>query len=89
MADLNLNKHRTNSTQSIRKLLRQRWFVVILALMLTGLGAAVTGTLFKTGIHILDEWRLNLLNIFPPRFLLTILGGIGCLLYTSDAADDS
>jgi len=80
MADLNLNRHRINSTQSIRKLLRQRWFVVILALMLTGLGAAVTGTLFKTGIHILDDWRLNLLKIFPAWFLLPILGGIGGLL---------
>ena len=69
MADLNLNKHRINSTQSIRNLLRKRWFVVILALMLTGLGAAVTGTLFKTGIHILDDWRLKLLNIFPAWFL--------------------
>ncbi len=69
-----------NSGQSIRKLLKQRWFVVILALMLTGLGAALTGVLFKTGVHALDTWRLKLLEVLPAWFILPLLGGFGGLL---------
>ena len=73
--DIKLNNRQISSSQSIRKLLRQRWFVVILALMLTGLGAALTGVLFKTGIHTLDDWRLNLLKTLPAWFVLPVLGG--------------
>ncbi|WP_320663588.1 ClC family H(+)/Cl(-) exchange transporter [Prochlorococcus sp. MIT 1223] len=68
------------SNRSIRRLLQQRWFVVICALALTGLGAALTGVLFKTGVHALDDWRLNLLEKFPVWFILPTLGGMGGLI---------
>ncbi len=65
------------SNKSIRKLLKQRWFVVALALILTGLGAALTGVLFQAGIHTFDEWRLNLLTMSPSWFVLPTIGGLG------------
>ena len=43
----------SGSSRSIRRLLERRWLVVVLALMFTGLGAALTGVLFKLSlIHI-------------------------------------
>ncbi len=65
------------SNQTIKKLLKTNWLKVVLALMLTGLGAALTGTLFKAGVHAVDEWRLALLQKFPAWFVLPALGGIG------------
>ena len=65
------------SNKSIRKLLKRSWFVVALALILTGLGAALTGVLFKAGIHTFDEWRLNLLTKSPSWFVLPTIGGLG------------
>ena len=59
--DLNIARQQIISGYSIRQLIRQRWLVVALALILTGLGAALTGVLFKTGIHTLDTLRLGLL----------------------------
>ncbi len=73
------NTHLT-SHRSIRKLLKQRWFVVVIALALTGLGAALTGVLFQAGIHVLDNWRLNLLKAAPAWLVLPIMGGLGGLL---------
>ena len=78
--DISLTKHSITSGYSIRKLLHQRWFVVVLALILTGLGAALTGVLFKLGIQTLDSWRLELLEILPAWFILPLLGGIGGLI---------
>ncbi len=75
--NLKQKRQKIAPNQSIRKLLKQRWFVVVVALMLTGLGAALTGVLFKTGVHTLDEWRLNLLTEIPPWFLLPSMGGVG------------
>ena len=69
-----------SSIRSIREHLRQRWFVVVITLILTGLGAALTGVLFKAGIHELDHWRLELLKHFPPWLVLPILGGVGGLI---------
>jgi len=40
-----------SQSQSIKKLLQRKWLNVILALILTGLGAALTEIMFKTGIH--------------------------------------
>ncbi len=74
------NNQPINSGRSIRKLLRQRWFVVILALILTGLGAALTGVLFQSGINTLNDWRLQLLGIFPAWIVLPLLGGLGGLV---------
>ncbi len=70
----------TTSNRSIRRLLKQRWLVVVLALILTGLGAALTGVLFKAGVHELSDWRLHLLKNFPAWLVLPILGGMGGLI---------
>ena len=66
-----------HSSYSIRKLLNKKWLIVILALILTGFGAAITGVLFKAGVHGLDDWRLRLLKEFPAWIVLPLLGGIG------------
>ena len=39
--------------------MERRWLVVVLALALTGLGAAITGLLFTSGINLLRNWRLE------------------------------
>ncbi len=68
------------SSKSIRKLLKRRWFIVTIALILTGFGAAITGVLFKFGVHIVDDWRLELLKDIPAWIVLPGLGGIGGLV---------
>ena len=68
------------STQSIKKLLEKKWINVIFALILTGLGAALTGILFKTGIHALEDYRSNLLEYMPRWIVLPILGVLGGLI---------
>ncbi|AAQ00911.1 MULTISPECIES: ClC family H(+)/Cl(-) exchange transporter [Prochlorococcus] len=78
--EISIRLKQSYSSHSIRNLLRQRWFVVVLALGLTGLGAALTGVLFKEGIYLLDNWRLNLLKMQPAWLILPALGGIGGLL---------
>ncbi len=67
----------SESAKSIKKLLRQRWFVVVIALVLTGLGASITSVSFKNGIYFINSWRLELLNKFPPYFVLPLFGLIG------------
>ena len=69
-----------NSSRSIQRLLKQRWLIVVLALILTGFGAAITGVLFKAGVHALDDWRLKLLEQLPAWVVLPALGGIGGLI---------
>ena len=73
-------RHLLGSSRSIRGLLERRWLVVVLALALTGLGAAITGLLFTGGINLLKDWRLELLNDFPAWVVLPALGGFGGLL---------
>ena len=78
--DLNQQQNLMQSSRSIRKLLEQRWFVVVLALILTGLGAALTGVLFKAGIYSLAKWRFQLLELLPPWIVLPALGATGGLV---------
>jgi CIC family chloride channel protein len=73
----NINKTGNNSSRSIKKLLRQRSFVVALSLLLTGLGASVTSISFKTGIYFINNWKLSLLEQFPSIAVLPIFGAIG------------
>ena len=73
-------RHHLGSSRSIRNLLERRWLVVVLALALTGLGAAITGMLFKGGINLLRDWRLALLDDFPAWVVLPALGALGGLL---------
>jgi len=74
------NPVKKKSSQSIKKLLQKKWLNVILALILTGLGAALTGILFKTGIHALENYRSNLLRYIPRWIVLPILGALGGLI---------
>ena len=76
-SNLKEKQYLMGSSRSIRKLLKQKWFVVVLALILTGLGAAVTGVLFKAGVIRLENWRLELLQKFPAWVVLPVLGGTG------------
>tara|TARA_B100000700_G_C15036470_1_gene853074 strand:- start:1294 stop:2643 length:1350 start_codon:yes stop_codon:yes gene_type:complete len=78
--DIKEKRYLIASSKSIRRLLKQKWLIVSFALILTGLGAAITGVLFKAGIHELDNWRLFLLKKFPAWFVLPILGGAGGFL---------
>ncbi len=66
-----------NSIYSIKKILKQRWLVVSAALLLTSLGAAITGTLFKSGIKVLETWKIELLYEYSDWIVLPVLGGVG------------
>ena len=48
--------------------------------MLTGLGAALTGMLFKAGVNWLDNWRVQLSSELPPLIILPALGMGGGLI---------
>ena len=73
----NIRKTGNESAKSIKKLLKQRWFVVVIALLLTGLGASITSVSFKTGIYFINNWRLDLLNKYPPFIVLPLFGLVG------------
>lgn len=73
----NIKQKSSNSARSIKKLLRQRWFVVAIALLLTGLGASITSISFKTGIYFINSWRLDILKRFPAYLILPLFGLIG------------
>ena len=75
--DLKQNQYLVSSSRSISKLLQQKWLIVVIALMLTGLGAAIAGVLFKAGVETLDTWRLKLLEDLPAWIVLPALGGVG------------
>ena len=72
-----IKQKRDSSDKSIKKLLRQRSFVVAIALILTGLGASITSISFKTGIYFINNWRLDILEKFPPILVLPLFGLIG------------
>ena len=72
-----IKQKRDSSAKSIKKLLRQRSFVVAIALILTGLGASLTSISFKTGIYFINNWRLDILDKFPPILVLPLFGLIG------------
>ena len=72
-----IKQKRDSSAKSIKKLLRQRSFVVAIALILTGLGASITSISFKTGIYFINNWRLDILDKFPPILVLPLFGLIG------------
>jgi CIC family chloride channel protein len=79
-SDPNQNRDPRISSRSIRRLLERRWFVVVLALSLTGLGATITGLLFQSGIHLLSDWRRDLLHDVPAWIALPVLGAFGGLV---------
>ena len=67
----------SNSVKSIKKLLKQRSLIVAFALLLTGLGASITSISFKTGIAVMNNWRLELLESYPAYLVLPLFGLIG------------
>ena len=87
LSETKQNRQLLGSSRSIRRLLERRWLVVVLALSLTGLGAAITGLLFKTGIHLLADWRLELLHDLPAWIVLPVLGATGGLISGSLVAN--
>ena len=87
LSETKLNRQLLGSSRSIRRLLERRWLVVVLALSLTGLGAAITGLLFKSGIHVLADWRLELLHDLPAWIVLPVLGATGGLISGSLVAN--
>ena len=74
------NQIQKRPNQSIKKLLQKKWLIVTLSLILTGLGAALTGILFKSGIYRVENYRSNILEYLPRWIVLPLLGGIGGLL---------
>ena len=73
----NIQKTSNNSSRSIKKLLKQRSFVVVISILLTGLGASITSISFKTGIYFINNWRLELLDHFPSIAVLPAFGAVG------------
>jgi len=67
-------------TVTIRRLLENKWLAVVLALMLTGLGAATAGLFLKLGLDNLGRARLQLLELGPSLLLLPAIGGAGGLI---------
>lgn len=60
--------------------MEQRWPALVITLVVTALGAAVAGLLFKTGVGWLGSWRLRLLAQASPWLVLPLLGASGGLL---------
>ncbi len=77
MKSKNQKQIQKRSNQSIKKLLQKKWLIVVFSLILTGLGAALTGILFKSGIYRFENYRLHLLQYLPRWVVLPLLGGLG------------
>ena len=73
----NIKQKSSDSVKSIIRLLRQRWLVVSIALILTGLGASLTSISFKSGIDFINNCRLELLKSYPAFIVLPLFGLIG------------
>ncbi len=68
------------SSASILRLLQHRWFVVVLALIITGLGATTAAVLFRSGLEGLGRWRIQMQELGPNWVVLPAIGGGGGLL---------
>jgi CIC family chloride channel protein len=64
----------------IRGMLEHRWLPVVLALVITGLGAASAALLFRSGLDELGRRRLRLLELGPDPLLLPLVGAGGGLV---------
>jgi chloride channel protein, CIC family len=74
---VSLHPQSWRASRNLERLIEQRWPAVVITLVVTSLGAAVTGLLFKTGVGWLGSWRLRLLEIASPWLVLPLLGAIG------------
>ena len=77
---LKLELQSWRASRNLERLVQQRWPSVVLTLIVTGLGAAAAGLLFKTGVGWLGSWRLGLLKLASPWVVLPGMGAIGGLL---------
>lgn len=64
----------------LQQFLKKRWWLLLLCLMLTGLGGSLTAELFRSGVHHLEELRLETMKVIPPWVVLPGLGIIGGLI---------
>jgi CIC family chloride channel protein len=64
----------------IRRLLEDRWLPVVLALIVTGLGAASAALLFRMGLDGVGRWRLRMVELGGGPLLLPVIGGGGGLV---------
>ena len=71
-----------NSSQKsfLKQFLEERWWLLLLCLSLTALGGALTAVLFRSGVHNLEELRLDLMETIPPWIVLPALGIVGGLI---------
>lgn len=74
---LSLDPQAWRASRNLERLIQQRWPAVFITLLVTSLGAAVAGLLFKTGVGWLGSWRLRLLELASPWLVLPLLGAIG------------
>ena len=74
---VSLHPQSWRASRNLERLIEQRWPAVVITLVVTSLGAAVTGLLFKTGVGWLGSWRLRLLEIASPWLVLPLLGATG------------
>jgi CIC family chloride channel protein len=74
---LSLRPQSWRASRNLERLIEQRWPAVVITLLVTSLGAAVTGLLFKTGVGWLGSWRLRLLELASPWLVLPLLGALG------------
>ena len=63
---LKLELQSWRTSRNLERMVQQRWPAVVLTLIVTGLGAAAAGLLFKTGVGWLGSWRLGLLQTASP-----------------------
>lgn len=68
------------TTSTIRRMLEEHWLKVILALVITGLGAASAALLFKVGLDGLGRLRIRMLALGPDWLLLPAISGGGGLI---------
>ena len=60
--------------------IEKRWYLLLLSLALTGLCAALSAVVFRSGVHRLEELRLGFLGLIPPLVALPVLGAVGGLI---------
>ncbi len=74
---LPLSPQVSRASRNLERLIAQRWPAVFITLLVTSLGAAATGLLFKMGVGWLGSWRLRLLDLASPWLVLPLLGATG------------
>ena len=61
-------------------MLKRRWLLLVLGLVITGLGAASAALLFKGGLDLVGRARLRIVRLGPDFLLLPLICGAGGLM---------